>query len=237
MMEVLLAAPAHHTLAIQACVETLAALTPMAGRLAEDGDGMDVDDFDGGYAEGIAPAAPRAITRDPRDPQRRFCPQARRARARPLADAASRSRVERARRRLSLGARARDPHTHPHLTYRGLSLPLSRSVAQCGNMWYPREEKATQTLVLRCRNCSYAEPAEERRTYENKLKKEITNKLEQLSADVTQDKTLQRTNEVTCAKCGHNEAVLFQAESGSHAASLSLIFVCTGEGCGHKWVG
>ena len=95
-------------------------------------------------------------------------------------------------------------------------------------MWYPREEKATQTLVLRCRNCSYAEPAEERRTYENKLKKEITNKLEQLSADVTQDKTLQRTNEVTCAKCGHNEAVLFQAESARTPRAPDV--VCTGEG-------
>ena len=63
------------------------------------------------------------------------------------------------------------------------------------------------------------------------------NKLEQLSSDVTQDKTLQRTNEVECGKCGHNEAVLFQAESGLRAVSLSLIFVCTAEGCGNKWVG
>ena len=58
-----------------------------------------------------------------------------------------------------------------------------------------------------------------------------------LNADIVQDKTLQRTNEIECAVCGHNEAVLFQAESGIRASSLSLIFVCTADGCGHKWVG
>ena len=40
-------------------------------------------------------------------------------------------------------------------------------------MWYPRENKASQTLMLRCRNCSYEEPSEQPMTYENRLKKEI----------------------------------------------------------------
>ena len=125
-------------------------------------------------------AAPNTITRDPRDPQRRFCPQ-------------------------------------------------------CANMWYSREDKVNQTLVLSCRNCHHEEPAEERIVYENKLKKEVKNLLHQINADVTQDLTLQRTTDIECTECGHNDAVLFQAEDGSRATSLSLIFVCCR--CKHKWVG
>ena len=41
-------------------------------------------------------------------------------------------------------------------------------------MWYPREDRAEQKLILSCKNCTYEEEAEEPKTYENKLKKEIT---------------------------------------------------------------
>ena len=57
----------------------------------------------------------------------------------------------------------------------------------------------------------------------------------QINPEVTQDPTLQRMRGARCESCGHDEAVLFQAESGAFAASLSLIFVCCG--CGYKWVG
>ena len=40
---------------------------------------------------------------------------------------------------------------------------------------------------------------------------------------------------MSCDACGHHTAVLFQAESGVTAVSLSLIFVCCA--CGNKWVG
>ncbi|KAJ8599912.1 hypothetical protein CTAYLR_002847 [Chrysophaeum taylorii] len=124
--------------------------------------------------------AQRTITRDARDPERRFCPQ-------------------------------------------------------CGNMWLPREERTTQTLMLTCRTCGYEEPAHTGKVYEHRIKKEVSTRLDAINSDVVDDPTLQRSREVTCDKCRRNEAVLFQAESGVTAASLSLIFVCCH--CKNKWVG
>ena len=133
-----------------------------------------------------APAAPAAgdgapppnhVTRDARDPDRRFCPQ-------------------------------------------------------CGNTWQPRESRADQTLLLHCRNCGYAEPAHSPVVYENRIKKEVSTRLDTINPEVTQDPTLQRMRGARCESCGHDEAVLFQAESGAFAASLSLIFVCCG--CGYS---
>lgn len=71
--------------------------------------------------------------------------------------------------------------------------------------------------------------------YENRIKKEVSTRLDTINPEVTQDPTLQRMRGAHCESCGHDEAVLFQAESGAFAASLSLIFVCCG--CGYKWVG
>ena len=60
-------------------------------------------------------------------------------------------------------------------------------------------------------------PGVRARTYENKLKKEITNKLEQLSADVTQDKTLQRAEalfaDTPLAKPSEFSAAIFAVEA------------------------
>ena len=113
--------------------------------------------------------------------------------------------------------------------------PERRFCPQCGNMWLPREEKTPQTLLLACRNCGYEEPAHTGKVYENRIAKEVSTRLDTIHKDIVEDPTLQRSYDVNCDNCGHNEAVLFQAESGVTAASLSLIFVCCN--CGHKWVG
>ena len=102
-------------------------------------------------------------------------------------------------------------------------------------MWQPREERTTQTLMLTCRNCGYEEAAHTAKVYENRLKKEVSTRLDTINPEVVQDPTLQRSNQVVCEACGHDTAVLFQAESGVTAVSLSLIFVCCD--CGNKWVG
>lgn len=106
---------------------------------------------------------------------------------------------------------------------------------QCGNMWMPREEKRTKKLMLTCRTCDYEEMAHTVKVYENRLKKEASTRLDTINADVIDDPTLQRSRGVKCFNCHRNEAVLFQAESGTGAASLSLIFVCCF--CKNKWVG
>ncbi|KAJ1462635.1 hypothetical protein M885DRAFT_456317 [Pelagophyceae sp. CCMP2097] len=113
--------------------------------------------------------------------------------------------------------------------------PERRFCPQCGNMWQPREERTNRTLMLTCRTCGYEEPAHTGKVYENRVIKEVSMRLDAINPEVVQDPTLQRSNQVTCDSCGHNEAVLFQAESGVKASSLSLIFVCCD--CGNKWVG
>ena len=89
--------------------------------------------------------------------------------------------------------------------------------------------------MLTCRNCGYEEPASTSVVYQNNIKKEVSTRLETINPDVVQDPTLQRMRGPPCDTCGHPESVLFQAESGEKAASLSLIFVCCN--CGAKWVG
>jgi len=123
----------------------------------------------------------------------------------------------------------------PNQVTRDARDPDRRFCPQCGNTWQPRESRADQTLLLHCRNCGYAEPAHSPVVYENRIKKEVSTRLDTINPEVTQDPTLQRMRGARCESCGHDEAVLFQAESGAFAASLSLIFVCCG--CGYKWVG
>jgi DNA-directed RNA polymerase II subunit RPB9 len=48
--------------------------------------------------------------------------------------------------------------------------------------------------------------------------------------DVTADPTLPRTQEVTCPKCQHNEAVFFSASSEQ---GMTLFFNCML--CQHRW--
>lgn len=102
-------------------------------------------------------------------------------------------------------------------------------------MWQPREERLTRLLMLTCRNCGYEEPAHTGIVHENRIKKEVSTRLETINPEVVNDPTLQRSRNNRCENCGNKEAVLFQAESGVTAKSLSLIFVCCH--CRHKWVG
>ncbi|KAK7241137.1 DNA-directed RNA polymerase II [Aureococcus anophagefferens] len=139
--------------------------------------------------------------------------------------------------------------------------PERRFCPQCGNMWQPREARATAALMLTCRNCgdpgrafrptpgayskvstrprarsagadarhalvrhvgrtdvdstelesskfgrdppnravdlgaqaAYEEPAHTGKVYENRLKKEVSTRLDTISAEVVQDPTLQRS--------------------------------------------
>ena len=62
--------------------------------------------------------------------------------------------------------------------------PERRFCPQCGNMWQPREERTTQTLMLTCRNCGYEEPAHTGKVYENRIKKEVTTRLDAINPEV-----------------------------------------------------
>eukprot|EP00594_Rhizosolenia_setigera_P009517 CAMPEP_0178970076 /NCGR_PEP_ID=MMETSP0789-20121207/19285_1 /TAXON_ID=3005 /ORGANISM="Rhizosolenia setigera, Strain CCMP 1694" /LENGTH=179 /DNA_ID=CAMNT_0020656429 /DNA_START=29 /DNA_END=568 /DNA_ORIENTATION=+ len=105
------------------------------------------------------------------------------------------------------------------------------------SMLYPKEDKRTRKLRYVCarKGCGYSEETFTTMVYQNILKQEVGNVLYKVPSAVADDPTLPRTQNESCANCGHNEAVFFQSDtSDAQADSLALIFVCCG--CGHKWV-
>lgn len=83
---------------------------------------------------------------------------------------------------------------------------------ECNNMLYPKEDKENRVLLYACRNCDYQQEADNNCIYVNKITHEV-DELTQIVSDVVHDPTLPRTEDHTCPKCGHREAVFFQAQS------------------------
>ncbi|CAJ0577106.1 unnamed protein product, partial [Mesorhabditis spiculigera] len=107
---------------------------------------------------------------------------------------------------------------------------------ECNNMLYPKEDKANRRLHYACRNCEHREEAENPCIYVNKLVHEI-DELTQIVSDVSQDPTLPRTEDHPCPKCGHRDAVFFQAQSRRADEEMRLYYVCGNLECGHRWTG
>lgn len=53
--------------------------------------------------------------------------------------------------------------------------------------------------------------------------------------DVISDPTLPRTEDHACPKCGHREAVFFQAQTRRAEEEMRLYYVCTNSNCCHRW--
>jgi len=104
---------------------------------------------------------------------------------------------------------------------------------ECNNMLYPKEDRANKKLLFACRNCMHTEPADNPRIYFNEIL-HTTEEKTVIVHDVATDPTLPRTS-AKCAKCGHREAVYFQSSSTRADEAMTLYFVCTSVGCGHKW--
>ncbi|KAG0418459.1 hypothetical protein HPB47_004807 [Ixodes persulcatus] len=83
---------------------------------------------------------------------------------------------------------------------------------ECNNMLYPKEDKENRVLLYACRNCDYQQVADNNCIYVNKITHEV-DELTQIVSDVVHDPTLPRTEDHTCPKCSHREAVFFQAQS------------------------
>jgi DNA-directed RNA polymerase II subunit RPB9 len=77
---------------------------------------------------------------------------------------------------------------------------------------YPRENRERRKLEYACRPpCLYVDRnIEESLVFVNELVKDSSTRLEVILSDVNKDPTLQRTRNIQCARCGHNEAVFFQ---------------------------
>jgi DNA-directed RNA polymerase II subunit RPB9 len=85
-----------------------------------------------------------------------------------------------------------------------------------------------------CRVCSHAQPSDLACIYVNKIVHDI-DELKLINPDVVADPTLPRTTENRCPRCGHKEAVFFQAETRRAEEEMKLYYVCTSISCRHRW--
>ena len=86
-----------------------------------------------------------------------------------------------------------------------------RFCQSCNNMLYPRENRTAKTLEYHCKPpCTYVEKnIDNTCVYVNHIIKDSSTRLDVIPSDVNKDPTLQRTKDVNCVSCGHNEAVFF----------------------------
>ena len=62
-----------------------------------------------------------------------------------------------------------------------------------------------------------------------------SSELTHIVPDVISDPTLPRTEDHPCPKCGHREAVFFQAQTRRAEEEMRLYYVCTNQNCSHRW--
>ncbi|GLD92523.1 hypothetical protein PINS_up001082 [Pythium insidiosum] len=106
-----------------------------------------------------------------------------------------------------------------------------RFCRECNNMLYPSQDRELRRLMFRCRNCGQAEEVEENCIYVNELVRDTRVQLDVLPADVIDDPTLQRDDDVVCPNCGHNGAVFIRSQDGVKQSTLQLIWVCLNRDC------
>ena len=103
--------------------------------------------------------------------------------------------------------------------------------SECGNMLYPKEDRASRTLKRVCRNCGREDAADNNLVFVNDLRPQA--QAVTAGSDAIKDPTLPRAVGVECEQCKHNEAVFFQAPMKGDAA-MKLIFMCTK--CAFRWL-
>ena len=118
-----------------------------------------------------------------------------------------------------------------------MSFKGMRFCKECDNMLYPKEQVVEEgqigRLIYDCRICGFFEKAKVGSEADNCVyKSELTKMSEKFYVDkeCIKDPTLSRSKEVTCKKCGHNEAVTFIHPTKDR---MNLIYVCTN--CTHNW--
>jgi len=117
---------------------------------------------------------------------------------------------------------------------------------ECSNMLFPIEVPDEKKLAYQCKlpTCNYKQPVdfpnqETNCIYFQDLGK---GKLEFLiDPELSLDKTLSRSHDKICEKCGCNESVYFQNPAPQGETEMSLLFICSGrlpDGtlCGNSWI-
>ncbi len=97
---------------------------------------------------------------------------------------------------------------------------------ECGNLLYPEEERSTNTLNLKCRNCDFMAVAESTLIYRNELKHDEMKSSVRINEDIVFDRTLPVISK-GCPDCKGEKAIFFSNRSTSKNADLRLTFVCS----------
>ena len=114
----------------------------------------------------------------------------------------------------------------------------------CNNMLYPIELSEEKKLAYECKSCKHRKVVEnlDRDScciYYQDFSQGKSSFL--LDPELCLDRTLSRSYDRKCAKCGCNEAVYFQNPSQSGDVEMSLLFICCGKTpdgklCGSSWI-
>ena len=109
----------------------------------------------------------------------------------------------------------------------------TRFCTECNNMLYPKENREERVLIFACRNCNYAERAQQTCVYKHIITHAT---MDQTTAmvDLSSDPTFPRSKE-QCIKCNFQESVFFQSRSKAKDASMKLHFACCNPACGFRW--
>ena len=105
---------------------------------------------------------------------------------------------------------------------------------------FPVENKSEKRLMFKCKHCANKVSVEKSEknycVYQNYVQmEEETNIDAVINSDVIMDPTLPRSREVVCPECGNDEAVYFQVQSKNPDDAMTLLFVCTANGCEKYW--
>ncbi|KAF8152956.1 hypothetical protein B0H34DRAFT_721617 [Crassisporium funariophilum] len=102
---------------------------------------------------------------------------------------------------------------------------------ECNNLLYPKADEQRRIMVYGCRICQYDEIVENKLVYRNDLLT-VTKEQVGVTTDLGADATLAHSN-ISCPKCGHDDAVIYQDQSKRKETRMILFFVCTK--CNHSF--
>ena len=109
---------------------------------------------------------------------------------------------------------------------------------KCGGLMYPRKENGKSVLI--CRSCGYKlelgggeESAVKTYTLRKKLAHTEKEKTIIIDDESKLPEVLPKTRDVTCPRCGHNEAYYWFMQTRAADEPPTRFYKCTK--CGHVW--
>ena len=107
-------------------------------------------------------------------------------------------------------------------------------------MLYPKDNRREMQLYYRCRRCQKVEQIEDTSkycVYKNVIKREINMKILESVLNLqsyTEDPSLPKTRQRTCANCSEKDAVFFMNPIQMKDDDIQLYFTCIN--CKFSWV-